>query len=168
LCMAGQYGFAPQRIFSFNGALEPIHGNAIFAPLARLLFVNPFVPRLFALRARFGDIAEFVLSKTGSDIDATGKQCYRTLLQSSEHVEGALGMMANWDLDQLKRLYPDLQVPVILVAAENDLTVPASVSRRAAALLPNSQFILLPQGGHLLHEVEWREMAKLISDADKK
>lgn len=164
--MAGRYGFSPRRILSINGALEPIHGHAIFAPLARLLFVNPLVPRLFALRARFGDVTNFVLSKTDSDIDSRGIRCYGTLLQSSEHVEGALGMMANWDLSALQRIYKNLDVPITLVAAEDDRTVPASVSRRAAALIPDAELVLIQRGGHLLHEVHWQDMARLVEEAE--
>ncbi len=165
LSMAGKADFAPRHIVSINGALEPIQGNALFAPLARLLFMNPFVPRLFALRARFGDISDMVLSKTNSDIDAVGRNCYRELFQSSEHVEGALGMMANWDLQPLQAMMPDLRVAVSLIAAEDDRTVPVSVSRRAAAAIPGARLITVPTGGHLLHEVDPDSIARIIVEA---
>jgi magnesium chelatase accessory protein len=38
----------PYRIIGFNAALKPIEGDTIFSPLAKMLFLNPFVPRLFS------------------------------------------------------------------------------------------------------------------------
>ena len=162
LYMAGRYGFSPQAIVSVNGALEPMHGNALYAPLARLLFINPLVPQLFALRAQFGDLSDIILSKTGSQIDDIGKACYRSLFQSSGHVSGALGMMANWDLIPLQELLPDLRVPVILIAAADDRTVSAAVSRRAAERIPGARFFSIPHGGHLLHEVSPETIAHIV------
>jgi magnesium chelatase accessory protein len=42
--------FAPHAIVSLNGALLPFRRGVsdVFSPLAKLLFVNPLVPRLFA------------------------------------------------------------------------------------------------------------------------
>ncbi|MEM6463698.1 MAG: alpha/beta fold hydrolase BchO [Pseudomonadota bacterium] len=152
----------PDRIVSINGALEPIQGNALFSPMARLLFLNPLVPRMFALHARFGETADMILNKTGSVIDPVGRNCYRILVRSSEHVEGALGMMANWDLLALVKAFSKIPVPVTLIAAEDDPAVPASVSRRAAAAIPDAKLVLLPKGGHLLHEADWQDVAGLI------
>ncbi|MGI4878871.1 MAG: alpha/beta fold hydrolase BchO, partial [Janthinobacterium lividum] len=65
----------PVPLVSFNGALLPFPGVAakLFPAMAKLLFVNPLVPAIFALQARGpGVVAKFLERATGSKIDARG------------------------------------------------------------------------------------------------
>ncbi len=155
---------APQRIIGINSALRPMHGHAFFSPMAKLLYLNPLVPRLMSLRARYGDAASNVLSMTGSRIDADGARFYRRLFESPSHVSGALGMMANWDLDALQEQMPTLQIPLSLVVAEDDPMVSPSVSRHAAELVPGAEIIAVEKGGHLLHEVDPQKLVDIIRE----
>jgi magnesium chelatase accessory protein len=52
--MALDGGIRPCRIIGFNAALEPIRGNALLSPLAKLLFANPLTSRLVSFQARMG------------------------------------------------------------------------------------------------------------------
>ncbi|MCU0790197.1 MAG: alpha/beta fold hydrolase [Nitratireductor sp.] len=160
--MALDGSIAPMRIIGFNSALKPIEGDAIFSPLAKLLFINPFVPRAFSSWARISGAADRLLARTRSQIDAEGKELYALLLSSPAHVAGALGMMANWDLAPLRARMGKMPCPVTLVATEDDGMVPASVARDACPLLPDCELVILPNGGHLLHEAQPQLAAKLI------
>ena len=114
LRMALDGRIAPQRIVSLNGALLPFPGVAahLFPGLAKLLFLNPVAPRFFSWRARHGNAVSRLMESTGSQISDEGVAYYERLLASPAHVEGALSMMANWDLDGLKRDLPRLSVPL--------------------------------------------------------
>lgn len=153
---------APARLFGLNSALRPIEGNAFFSPMAKLLFLNPLVPRLFSWRARHGGVAGTLLSATGSSVDAAGQRHYTMLLEHPAHVAGALGMMARWDLVPLVERLPRLAVPLTLIVAEDDPMVPAEVSRRAAARAAQGEVVALTSGGHLLHEAEPALIVRLV------
>ena len=97
---------SPVPVVGLSPALMPFPGLAaqLFPAMAKMLFLNPFVPSLFARMARReGETARFLYRSTNSRIDGTGLRCYETLMGSSDHCAGALAMMANWDLDALKR-----------------------------------------------------------------
>ena len=73
--------------------------------MAKLLFLNPLAPRLFAWSADKAAVAN-LLKGTGSKIGPRGVDLYTRLLHNPGHVAGALGMMANWDLIDLRRDLP--------------------------------------------------------------
>ncbi len=160
--MALEGSVLPNRIIGFNSALKPIEGDHFFSPLAKALFLNPFVPRAFSSFARYSDATGRLLEKTGSVIDAAGREFYGKLLTSPAHVAGALGMMANWNLGPLRARMNSLPCPVTLVAAEDDRMVPASVSREAAQRIVDCELIIVAKGGHLLHEAKPEFAAQII------
>jgi magnesium chelatase accessory protein len=152
-------------IVSINGALLPFPGIAarLFPSMAKLLFVNPFVPHLFAMQARApGMVERFLAKSTGSRIDATGVELYGRLFRSSGHVAGALGMMASWNLDALKPLLAKVDAPVLLVSADRDSAVPPSVARDVATLIPGAEVVALTGLGHLAHEEQPQRLAEII------
>ncbi|MBL6432654.1 MAG: hypothetical protein HPM95_22295, partial [Alphaproteobacteria bacterium] len=57
---------------------------------------------------------------------------------------------------------PSLAPELILIAADDDPMVPASVSTRAALRAPQASCIRFATGGHLLHEAEPDTIAALI------
>ena len=66
-------------IVGLNSALRPFPGPAaeIFPAIAKVLFVNPFVPRIFSKMASFGGEAErFIYRSTHSRLDKAGLDCY--------------------------------------------------------------------------------------------
>lgn len=144
----------PSGLVSFNGAFQPFDGAAgtIFPALAKLLFVNPLTPRLFALGGRSERRVVRLIEGTGSTISAEGLRYYSTLMQSPGHIAGVLGMMANWELTELMGELPTMQVPMLLIAAQNDRAVPAKVSQDVAERCPRADVELWPGLGHLAHE----------------
>jgi magnesium chelatase accessory protein len=158
---------SPAAIVSLNGALFPFSGMArhIFPPVARLMLLNPLTPRVFASRAANSQRVMRMIENTGSRIDDTGLSLYRRLFRHHGHVLGALGMMANWDLEPLQRSFQTINTPVILVAADNDRAVPASNSLRARDELPNAKVVYLRGLGHLAHEEAPERVADIIESA---
>ncbi|WP_416907126.1 MAG: alpha/beta fold hydrolase BchO [Polymorphobacter sp.] len=167
LTMAEKRLAPPRAIISLGGALLPFPGMAgkLFPAMARMLFVNPFMPELFAMRARTpGEVGRFLARSTGSQIDARGIELYERLMRSSGHVGGALALMANWNLEPLEAALPGLDLPVLLAHGENDTTIPPSVATKVAGRLPNARPLILPGLGHLAHEEAPEAHAKLILD----
>ena len=144
---------APELLVSLNGALLPFEGMAgqLFPPLAKLLFLNPFAPRLFAWSADRDAVAR-LLRGTGSSIDRRGVDLYARLMGRYGHVAGALGMMANWDLEALARDLPKLTTRVALLAARGDKAVAPEAAEKAQARLRDASVEFLPGVGHLAHE----------------
>jgi magnesium chelatase accessory protein len=159
-------GHLPVRaIVSLNGALLPLGGmpGPIFSPLARMLVVLPGVPRLLSWQAGDRETVARLLAGTGSAIDDRGVGFYARLLRHPRHVQAALGMMANWDLDPLAAGMARLTVPLVLVAGGRDRTIPPSHAERVRALLPAARIVVLQGLGHLAHEERPDEVAQLIA-----
>lgn len=154
-----------RAICSMNGALLPFPGAAarLFPALARVLFVNPLVPRLFALQASVSDeTGRFLLRSTGSRIDAAGLAFYGRLFRSSGHCAAALAMMANWDLETFARDLRSVTVPLTLIYGEADRTIPPDVAQRVAAMVESAKLVALPGLGHLAHEESPENVAAII------
>lgn len=165
--MALDKRIAPSGIVSLNGALMPFPGPAghVFPVLARLIFLNPWTPRLFAQLATRARVAA-LLSDTGSRIDERGIELYARLLARTPHVGGALGMMASWDLHSLERDLPNLEVPLLLIAGANDRAVPLERTEAAQRLVRHGTLEVVPAAGHLLHEEQpGRIGARVVSFA---
>ena len=162
MCLDGT--IAPAAVVSINGALMPFNGFAgqIFAPLAKLLVLNPFVPRFLAWRAQDRRAVERLLRGTGSELDSEGIDLYAELFRNPEHVAATLGMMANWDLEPLSETIKNLKIPLILVAAEGDKTIAPEDAKDVAALVPAARVVALPDLGHLAHEERPDTVEELI------
>ena len=154
LQLALGHGYAGP-IIGLSAALRPFPGlmAQIFPAIAKTLFVNPLVPRLFTGSIDLvGGAERFMWRSTHSRLDAKGLACYRTLLKNPEHAEGALAMMANWDLPGLRERMAAVANPVLLLHGANDPAIPPDWARDAAGWLPNARLDLLPGLGHLAHE----------------
>ena len=101
---------------------------------------------------------------TGSQLDADGLKYYTILARSAGHTGSALGMMANWDLQGLARQLPELKPKLLLVTASNDRMIPPSDGKRAQALVADSELHEMQGLGHLAHEEQPADIAKLIFD----
>ena len=157
----------PHAIVGLDAALLPFPGLAatLFPTLAKLLFVNPFAPHVFARMARTrGETARFLTRSTGSNIDVAGVAWYEELLRSPGHVAGAITMMADWDLPALKRDLPRLAVPLLLIHGESDTAIPIVNAREAVAMVGDGRLISLPGLGHLAHEEQPEQVAALIEE----
>lgn len=158
-------GVRPSALISLNGAFLGFGGlaGAVFSPLARLLASGTTAARLFAWQARDPAVVNKLVRSTGSVLDQAGMQLYARLVQSPSHVGAALAMMAHWDLALLERELPKLMLPVVVVAAENDLTVPAAQAALVAAKLPQAELVLWPMLGHLAHEESPAQCVQLVT-----
>lgn len=149
-------------VIGFNPALAPFPGlgSQLFPLMAKLLFVNPLVPRLFARVAGMeGEADRFLRRSTNSRIDAAGLRCYEALLGNSAHCKSALAMMANWNLEPLQRSLTDFSNPVLLVHSDRDEAIPLASVRDASQRLPDAQLEILSGLGHLAHEERPAEAA---------
>jgi magnesium chelatase accessory protein len=165
MCLDGL--ITPRLVVGINAALLPPAGLAgpLFAPAAKLLATAPWVPRLFAWRAHEPAVLQRLLQGTGSVLDADTTALYRQLVGCPEHAAGALGMMANWDLQAFARDLPRLQVPLMLLAAEQDRTVPPAQAQEVLARLSpaaRARVVPLPGLGHLAHEEQPETVASHI------
>ena len=165
MCLDGT--IAPRALVSLNGALLPFGGvpGRVFSPLARLLSRSTLVPRLFAARARERAAVERLIRSTGSTLDARGIALYQRIVGNPGHAAAALAMMANWDLGALSRELPRLRVPLTLVVGERDRTVSPTEAARVARLLPSARLVRLPGLGHLAHEEDPQQIARIVRDA---
>jgi len=168
MCVDAQ--IAPRALVSLNGAMLPLRGipGVVFSPVAKLMAATSFVPRIFAWRAQDPAAIARLIASTGSKLDQAGTDFYTRLIRDPGHVAATLDMMAQWDLTPLERNLPRLQTSVTLVVGANDLTVAPSEANRVKALLPNAQIITLDGLGHLAHEEQPVEVAKIILAAYKK
>jgi magnesium chelatase accessory protein len=158
---------SPEVLISINGALMPFGGTAapILSPLAKLLFLNPVSPRLFAWRAQSRNAVRQVLVGTGSAVSDADLELYHRLFQSAGHCEAALSMMARWDLRPLQADLKTLSVPTILVAGERDTAVPPADADRVSQSIADSRVIKVATAGHLAHEEQPEILAAIILEA---
>ncbi len=168
LCLDG--ALAPRLLVGLNAALKPFPGMAglVFPAMARMLFLNPVVPRVFAWSADRKAVARLI-EGTGSALDREGLDLYRRLFQMPGHVAGALGMMANWDLVGLDRELPRLAVPLLLLVGAQDRTIAPEVSFGVAERLGGRPRVELLRGlGHLMHEERPELVAGSIEEAARR
>jgi magnesium chelatase accessory protein len=147
-----------------NAALGNFDGPAgvVFPILARLLALNPVVPSLFARLAGTETAVRRLLGSTGSQVDAEGLRLYRRLVSDPAHVDGTLAMMSQWRLDGLLAGLPRIASPVLFLTGANDRTVPPSVSREAAARMPQAEVVDLAGLGHLVQEEAAPQTASVL------
>lgn len=161
LCLDG--AITPRLFVSLNGAFLPFEGLAgmTFPALAKMLFLNPFAPRLFAWAADHAAVANLLLG-TGSKIEPRGVELYARLMRNPAHCAGALAMMANWNLETLAGDLKHLAVPTVLIVGNVDKAVPPGNASKVAALIPQASVERLPGLGHLAHEENPELVARLI------
>jgi magnesium chelatase accessory protein len=152
--MSLEGSLAPRAIVSLNGALlaMPALQRLFFTPVARLLALSPLPARLFAWRAQDRGALERLLASTGSTLQRADVDLYRRLTRSPAHIDGALRMMAQWNVEVLERDLPRLTVPLRLIVGTSDSMVAPAQAARVQRLVPASEMIHLPGLGHLAHE----------------
>jgi len=144
----------PDGVICLNAALDTFQGVAgwLFPLIAKVMAINPAIPPLLAFIAGGPSRVADLLASAGSNIGPEGVALYRRLMTDSAHIDGTLAMMSQWRIDPLLDRLGVITTPVRLIAGEQDGTVPASVSKRAAELLANATLVSVPNAGHLLHE----------------
>jgi magnesium chelatase accessory protein len=162
MCLDGK--IAPRLLVSLNGAFMPFGGVAhhLLSPLAKLLVMNPFAPRIFAWQASNAGAVERLIENTGSKIDPQGIALYGKLVRTPAHVAAALRMMANWRLEPLLHDLPRLTTALVLVAASNDRSISPDVARQVREICPQGVIERVSGLGHLAHEEQPQLVADLI------
>lgn len=153
-----------KALVSINGAFYPFPGFAgqIFPAAAKLLFVNPFMSHLFAFGAHNKDRVHRLIESTGSQLTSEGLIFYQKALQSSNHIEGTLAMMANWNLDKMASQIKALDIPLLQIIGEKDGTIEPSASLKTAKLLAHGRREIFKGYGHLVHEEVPQEVSASI------
>ncbi len=156
----------PREIIGLAAALKPYGGaaNGLASRLAKLAFLSPITPRLFASSASNARV-ERLIAKTGSRIGVDGTAFYAALLKRPDHVKGTLRMMAHWDLRALLDDLPQLKPKLTLVVGDRDKATPPRDAQTPARLAPDSEIITLKGLGHLLHEEAPGSIAQIIRKA---
>jgi len=162
LCLS--HAWDPQKLVSVNGAILPLSGFAgwLFSPLAKLSASAGWLPRVFARRASDPRHVRRLLESTGSEIDAAGLAQYQNLFRDPQHVAGVLRMMSQWKLDSLVPRLTQLTMPVQLIAATGDRTIPLRDAYRLKSLIPNATLDIIENKGHLIHEEAPESVARLM------
>jgi magnesium chelatase accessory protein len=157
-------------LVGFMPALMPFPGLAarIFPSLAKMLFTNPFAAVIFSRIAAYpGETEKFLRRSTGSTIDAQGNRLYTRLFSRSGHCDGAIRMMANWQLEPLRDRLGQFKSPVLLVQASHDAAIPRSAFAEAAAHIPGCQTAEMPGLGHLAHEENPDQAVQIMTEFAK-
>lgn len=156
---------APRLLVSLNGAFMPFGGVAhhLLSPLAKLLVMNPFAPRVFAWQASNAGAVERLIENTGSTIDPKGIAMYGKLVRTPAHVAAALRMMANWRLEPLLHDLPRLTTALVLVAASNDRSISPGVASQVREICPQAVIERVTGLGHLAHEEQPQLIADLVT-----
>jgi magnesium chelatase accessory protein len=154
----------PRAVVGINAALGPFDGFAgwLFPKLARAMSASPFVAAIVTRLTSKRKQVEGLLRGTGSQLDAEAVTMYQRLVSDPRHVEGTLGMMAQWQLEPLIERFPQIMLPCLLIASDKDKAVPARVSREAAARMQRATYAEITGYGHLLHEEAPEAVAQLV------
>jgi magnesium chelatase accessory protein len=157
---------ATTRVVGVNAALGNFKGMAgwLFPLLAKALALSPLSAGLFSATVTEQAVRDLIRG-TGSEIDAAGMGYYLRLARDRAHVDGTLGMMAQWRLDGLLERLPANTARAVLVVGTGDLAVPPETSRRAAAVMRAARVLELPGCGHLAPEEDPAAVAAAILDA---
>jgi magnesium chelatase accessory protein len=148
---------AAKSLVSINGAFLPLAGlpGLVFPPVARLMAATPIASQLFSRRNWDRAAVERLIGGTGSTLDPRGLALYGRLVRDPDHVAGALGMMARWDLRPLATDLARLRTPLDMIVGADDRAVAPQDARRVRALLPAgtpSSLATVAGAGHLVHE----------------
>lgn len=154
----------PHAVIGLNAALGPFDGFAgwLFPKLAKAMSASPFVAAIVTRMASKRSQVESLLKGTGSHLAPEGVALYQRLVTDPCHIEGTLGMMAQWQLEPLIERMPQIMVPCLLIASDKDRAVPARVSREASKALGRALYHEIAGFGHLVHEEAPELVAELI------
>ncbi|MEJ8562292.1 alpha/beta fold hydrolase [Yoonia sp. GPGPB17] len=159
-----ELGMQPREgIVGINAALGNFKGMAgwLFPMMAKALAVTPFSAGLFASTTTRASVRNLV-EGTGSTLDQDGLELYYRLATDKGHVDATLSMMAQWSLDGLLSRLEQIDIRVHLIVGLADKAVPPDISRRAVERLPKGYLTELPDLGHLAHEEDPEQVARVI------
>lgn len=153
IALAMDTDLSPRGHILINPALGSFEGIAgsVFPAMAKGLSMAPFAAELLSRTFSNEKKIRELVAATGTAPTVDIMERYRKLVQSPDHIRGTLRMMAAWDLTPLMDRLSEITTPVLLIAGDNDKTVPNSVSKQANTMLIRSNLVIRG-GGHLIHE----------------
>lgn len=158
---------APRLLVSVNGALRPFEGmmKHVAPTTAKLAMLGGVAARMVSRNSASEDKIRGLVRNIGSDPDRVDTKSYTALLGTPGHVQGALKMMANWDLTGVMDTCRDLDMPALFIAGGQDRAVSPYISKEAAGLAPNGSYIKIGNAGHLGHEEATGTVERAIANA---
>ena len=139
---------------AINAAFGQFSGLAgvAFPYFAKIASSTTIPARFLSLLASKEEIVRKLLASTGSIIPELQIKCYQYLFSNTEHVDGTLQMMADWDLGYFLDRLPEETAPIHFLVGDKDTTVPPHISTSWDQSMPNSSLTQFNGLGHLLHE----------------
>ena len=139
---------------AINAAFGQFSGLAgvAFPYFAKIASSTTIPARFLSLLASKEEIVRKLLASTGSIIPEPQIKCYQYLFSNTEHVDGTLQLMADWDLGYFLDRLPEETAPIHFLVGDKDTTVPPHISKSWDQSMPNSSLTQFDGLGHLLHE----------------
>ena len=139
---------------AINAAFGQFSGLAgvAFPYFAKIASSTTIPARFLSLLASKEEIVRKLLASTGSIIPELQIKCYQYLFSNTEHVDGTLQMMADWDLGYFLDRLTEETAPIHFLVGDKDTTVPPHISKSWDQSMPNSSLTQFNGLGHLLHE----------------
>ena len=139
---------------AINAAFGQFSGLAgvAFPYFAKIASSTTIPARFLSLLASKEEIVRKLLASTGSIIPELQIKCYQYLFSNTEHVDGTLQLMADWDLGYFLDRLPEETAPIHFLVGDKDTTVPPQISKSWDQSMPNSSLTQFNGLGHLLHE----------------
>ena len=139
---------------AINAAFGQFSGLAgvAFPYFAKIASSTTIPARFLSLLASKEEIVRKLLASTGSIIPELQIKCYQYLFSNTEHVDGTLQLMADWDLGYFLDRLPEETAPIHFLVGDEDTTVPPHISKSWDQSMPNSSLTQFNGLGHLLHE----------------
>ena len=164
LRLASMPAHAGASVVTLNAALASFTGVAGWAfPLtARTLSLTPFAAAAISAMASSPGRVRSLLEGTGSRLDAEGIALYGRLVRDRAHIEGTLGMMAQWSVEGLRGALGRVAARTLLMVGSLDRAVPPETSRWAAERMPDARLTTVEGLGHLMHEEDPLAVARAI------
>ncbi len=144
-------------VISINGVLDQYFSglSSVFYPIAaKALAMNPLAAPFFARINKLTNQTRRLSKMTGSKIDDESLTHYGKLFSDSRHLAGTLAMMSQWNLDDLTSDLPKFKQQSLFLIGKKDRMVTEKSLISYAKKLKNSQIIIEPCLGHLMHEEE--------------
>jgi magnesium chelatase accessory protein len=139
----------------------PLYTRMLGPMVAPIATSGPITQFLAGIAARTGMVKQ-LLQSTQSEVPESQRQHYQFLFARPSHVQGAMGFMAGADLPALLARGRSLTVPTTFLIGKKDSWVREQPLKQVIAdSFPNARVITW-QGGHLLHEEQPLNVARLI------
>ena len=151
---------------SINGALETFEGPAgkIFPLMAKAMSWSPLTKYWVKLFNSAENSLKKLLSMSGSNLLEEDIEPYINLMKSTDHIQGTLALISNWDIETFNEILEKLNFPILFIIGEKDGIVPNANSVRANKKVKTSHLIKIANAGHLVHEEKSRTVVAEVKN----